>query len=190
MSFLTAFNHVFLGLSLGLVSPSLYNNTCIFSPNLLIFLSLHLISTCFSSEHYQLPLWSSYHSTALVFFSQAGSTHLPNHLLLCFSVLSSIDSCRLHWHCLTSIHHAASDTAPIDFTFHFKRRSFESQNGRQLSELLPCTIAHLTLATNARSFPPSAFSISPKYQNFRTLTRVSLFRISRLFLSNAAFCWF
>ena len=58
--------------------------------------------------------------SALFFFSQTGSTRLPNHLLLCYSVLSSIDSCLLYWHRLTSIHHAASDTAPIDFTFQFE----------------------------------------------------------------------
>ena len=35
------------------------------------------------------------------------------------------------------IHHAASDTPPIDFNFQWC--SSESQDGRQLSELLPCT---------------------------------------------------
>jgi hypothetical protein len=33
----------------------------------------------------------------------------------------------LHWPCLTSIHHATSDTAPKDFTFQIEECSFESQ---------------------------------------------------------------
>ena len=44
-----------------------------------------------------------------------------------------------HWPCLTSIHQAASDTAPINLSFQFERRSFESQEGRQIFELLPST---------------------------------------------------
>ena len=45
--------------------------------------------------------------------SQRGTTHPPNHSHLC--PLQQRITPLLHWPCLTSIHHAASDTAPIDF---------------------------------------------------------------------------
>ena len=60
----------------------------------------------------------------------------------------------LHWPCLHSIHHAASDTAPVDFTLQFERDSFESRDGKQLfiSTSYP-------LATTIESAPPSALNI-------------------------------
>ena len=144
---------------LPLHPPSPYS-TCISSPNPPYLSSPHdrTTWTCFSSEHYQLPLCPSYPLTPHYFLpSQRGPTHPPNHWNLCPIQHRSMP--LLHWPCLTSIQHATWDRAPIDLTFQFEQRSFESQVWDNSQNFFQ---ADLTLETTAESAPPSAFSSSNK----------------------------
>ena len=129
-TFLTTSNRVFLGLPLGLApSTSIYMH-------FLTQTSLPFLSTW--PNHLNLVLFRTLSAASvsiLSLSSQSGTTHLPNHSPLC--PLQHQFMPLLHWLCPTSIHHAASDTVPIDLTFQFEWRSFESQDGRQLFELLP-----------------------------------------------------
>ena len=143
ISFLTTSNQVFLGLPLGLApSTSIYVHS--FPHPILFFFPLHMTKPPQPQHVYHQNTTNCLYAqllsilslnSALVFLPQRGTTRPPNHLHLCS--LQPRFMLLLHWPCLTSIHHAASDTVPIDFTFQFERCSFESQDGRQLSDLLP-----------------------------------------------------